>query len=890
MTLLRAITYVTLLAILTTSTQAASPKRGWAGGAAEDHNASNASWYYRWWEVPTAALDETVAEFVPLIKFVNSNNLQNKLNVVANLPNSDTLLFLNEPERSTQSNVTVADALSYWPTVQQTLPNHKLVSPGVGDDQHGQPWLAEFMEEVELRNANANPNDDLRVDSIAFHWYGASSPNGVAAANSFLNRVDWYHNEYNRPVWITEFAMHDWEQNDPTEAMIQANADFLEIVLPALDSLSYVEKYSYYNWFDDARVFDETNDRMPTVIGDQYVGTVMPGEVKDLAGVSLGTDVVYLRGGTLANTGIAVPKAMRAIDSLEGINTISADTDYSISDTRLSYVRVRPNSTLRKIGPAQVELTGAISNQGTIHVEEGSVRLYDGTYSGGGDIDVEEGASLEFSFQAGRGVYPLQNTELKLAGEVNGPVRLMSGSTLTTEGSSAQFNDNLAVQNSVVEIGGAGFEPGPPVVFAVTNGLVLEYNASLDQSGDALWDESISSAQPLNFSGSASVDSVQDPAWPGITAAYSIPSSGSAGGLNGFFEAGPSGQRSRQDASFELVFHVDSTTAGTDQVLFEVGGTGSGVAFVLNNDTLTFNVDGLGGDIDLTHTLSTGWNQAVGVIDLDGGSDTMTLFVNGQQVGTVAGQNITDWAGGNTGGIGGAADVTTGVSAGTGQAFHGDIAIARFYNNIVLDSTDILQNYEALTTAGPGTPNQLLVQGDLLAETGSELRLDIGDNGAADKITVIGALSLSGTTMLTVSGVNQAPLVAGDQFDLFDVGSMVGEFDTISLPTLLSGLSWRADELASDGIIEVVLTGDLNSDGSVDAADYTIWRDSLGLQVTPYTAGDSNGDGQVDNLDLAEWQGNYGASIGQEASTIPEPTTLLLMASSLLCLLRRDSV
>lgn len=659
------------------------------------------------------------------------------------------------------------------------------------------------------------------MDAVAFHWYGASSPNAAAAANSFLNRVDWYHTRFNRPVWITEFAMHDWEGDDPTEAMIQANAEFLEIVIPQLEARSYVERYSYYNWFDDARVFDTDNDRMPTVIGDQYVDTLLPGESKDVATASLSTDIVYLRGGQLVNTGAAAPDAVRALDALGGVSTIAADADWSLTNTRNSYTRVRSGTTLLKAGPAQIELLGGISNQGNIQIEEGSLHFVDGVYSGGGKIEVHEGASIKFTFQGGRGVYPLQNTELELAGQIDGPVRLLSDSILTTKGTSAETSNALFVRDSVVEIGGPGFESGPPIVVAVTAGLQLDYDASLDQPGDNIWESNVGASSPLTFGGSVTPFSIQDPSWPGISAAYSISSTGESSGLNQYFEGGANGQRSRQDATFEVVFHVDDTSAGDDQVLLEVGGAGSGVAFVLNNDTLKFNVDGIGGDIDLTQTLTTGWHHAVGVIDLTSETDSVMLFVNGQQVGIMSGQNINDWAGGNIAGLGGGANSVTGVSSGVGQPFHGDLAIARYYENNALNDSDVLQNYQALTTAGLGLPSQLTVQGDLLAEAGSELRLDIGDNGASDKLIVSGTLSLSGTT-LSISSVGQGELAVGDVFDLLDVGSLVGGFDEITLPELQSGLRWRTDDLSVDGTIQIVLTGDFNSDGHVDASDYTV--------------------------------------------------------------------
>jgi hypothetical protein len=55
------------------------------------------------------------------------------------------------------------------------------------------------------------------------------------------------------------------------------------------------------------------------------------------------------------------------------------------------------------------------------------------------------------------------------------------------------------------------------------------------------------------------------------------------------------------------------------------------------------------------------------------------------------------------------------------------------------------------------------------------------------------------------------------------------------------------------------LAGDFNIDGIVDAADYTVWRDSLGANVaTPYTGADGNGNGVVDQADYGIWSANFG--------------------------------
>ena len=54
------------------------------------------------------------------------------------------------------------------------------------------------------------------------------------------------------------------------------------------------------------------------------------------------------------------------------------------------------------------------------------------------------------------------------------------------------------------------------------------------------------------------------------------------------------------------------------------------------------------------------------------------------------------------------------------------------------------------------------------------------------------------------------------------------------------------------------LTGDFNDDGHVDAADYTVWRDTLGS--TSELAADANLNGVVDPGDYSLWKANFGAA------------------------------
>lgn len=67
---------------------------------------------------------------------------------------------------------------------------------------------------------------------------------------------------------------------------------------------------------------------------------------------------------------------------------------------------------------------------------------------------------------------------------------------------------------------------------------------------------------------------------------------------------------------------------------------------------------------------------------------------------------------------------------------------------------------------------------------------------------------------------------------------------------------------------------DFNGDGLVDAADYTIWRDTFASTVD--LRADQNGDAFVNLLDYDLWSGGYGLST-PAPSTIPEPTSLWLL-------------
>jgi hypothetical protein len=74
-------------------------------------------------------------------------------------------------------------------------------------------------------------------------------------------------------------------------------------------------------------------------------------------------------------------------------------------------------------------------------------------------------------------------------------------------------------------------------------------------------------------------------------------------------------------------------------------------------------------------------------------------------------------------------------------------------------------------------------------------------------------------------------------------------------------------------------SGDYNGNGVVDAADYVIWRDTLGQAVSPGAGSDGDGDGVVDVGDYTFWRTRFGSAVGSglEMTVVPEPSAAALM-------------
>ena len=195
----------------------------------EKLKASGAHWFYSWGSTPPENIPAGV-EFVPMVWGGKPGDSFTKLGEQLRKAGCRQLLRLNEPDQKDQSNVKVEDALALWPKLMET--GLRLGSPGcVHPDRE---WMKDFMKGVK--------EQQLRVDFVTVHSYGGLS------VDALMNRLEAVHKLFDRPLWITEFAVGDWKAKTREENQYRPEqiVKFMEQLLPRLDRCDFVERYAWF--------------------------------------------------------------------------------------------------------------------------------------------------------------------------------------------------------------------------------------------------------------------------------------------------------------------------------------------------------------------------------------------------------------------------------------------------------------------------------------------------------------------------------------------------------------------------------------------------------------------------------------------------------------------
>jgi hypothetical protein len=213
---------------------ATQPFKGVANSECADLERLTTSWFYNWGTSPSGC---TGHGFVPMVSGRTQKTAAAVSDVIDQLGKAgyDSVLGFNEPNKSDQANLTVAQAVSLWPALTSDE-DIAVGSPVTSADTAGQQWFADFMTQAEA--------EKLRVDFIAVHWYGWNAGSCDADAAEFEKYLNWVQSKSGgRPLWITEFGCLN--SSNPDEATVKA---FYSGAVKMFARHSQVARYAWYPW------------------------------------------------------------------------------------------------------------------------------------------------------------------------------------------------------------------------------------------------------------------------------------------------------------------------------------------------------------------------------------------------------------------------------------------------------------------------------------------------------------------------------------------------------------------------------------------------------------------------------------------------------------------
>jgi hypothetical protein len=167
------------------------------------------SWWYNWSPNPNLGVPADYAtrysmDFYPML-WNGNYNASAVVSFLKSNPNIKYMLVMNEPNLTSQANLTPQQAAQIWSGYEAIAAETgvKIVGPAITwgtmpGYQDPISWLDAFCTAYQTANNGRSP----QIDYLAFHWYDYGLSNQ-------LDRLG----KYNKSVWVTEFA--NWHnQND----------------------------------------------------------------------------------------------------------------------------------------------------------------------------------------------------------------------------------------------------------------------------------------------------------------------------------------------------------------------------------------------------------------------------------------------------------------------------------------------------------------------------------------------------------------------------------------------------------------------------------------------------------------------------------------------------
>ena len=190
---------------------------------------------------------------------------------------------------------------------------------------------------------------------------------------------------------------------------------------------------------------------------------------------------------------------------------------------------------------------------------------------------------------------------------------------------------------------------------------------------------------------------------------------------------------------------------------------------------------------------------------------------------------------------------------------------------------------EAGGILAPGFDRGELTIEDVQLQANATLEIELA--AASHDVLTVDSIVLGGDLSVSFSG-SLAPYAA-DEFTIVSADSLSGAFANVASGSRVGTAGGEGsfqveynaalDEVILANFLPAGLLGDFDSNGVVDAADFTIWQDELGsTDLIPFSGADASGDGIVDSADYTVWRNNFGQT--SPLPVVPEPEGLIFPA------------
>ncbi|WWC71548.1 uncharacterized protein I206_105506 [Kwoniella pini CBS 10737] len=199
------------------------------------------------WEIPFPFIPMLWGCNETYIKPFQKNLLKNFNNIL--LTSKKEILGFNEPDHPQQSFCEPKQAALIWKEILEPLKlkGFRLGSPAVTNGEIGKKRFKDWFDACK---GECNP------DFLALHWYDIIPQN-------FIEHIEYYHNEYNLPIWITEYAPQNFSVYNSETGQYDGQATYIEvqrfmdITTAYMKSVDWVERWFWFGAMYDMQGVNE---------------------------------------------------------------------------------------------------------------------------------------------------------------------------------------------------------------------------------------------------------------------------------------------------------------------------------------------------------------------------------------------------------------------------------------------------------------------------------------------------------------------------------------------------------------------------------------------------------------------------------------------------------